>query len=206
MLLPRRFSSCFRGYSDSLKVAQENWRCCRGAQMDDAKNDSTIADTSHGVSRCGSIHQLFGRALFPSFLAEFLRLQTKSVKTLGCGTNASRTSLGSAIGTLKGWCWRPENLTLMFPNLRNFRPQSWESHGKYRSLKWCWSKITRSFYHHNRMNSRNEIMNQITSLPFDWLLLPVHWRRGHRRTYGRGTSVDRPSRESDRLISRCTRL
>lgn len=78
---PRRFSSCFRGYSDSLKVAQENWRCCRGAQMDDAKNDSTIADTSHGVSRCGAIHQLFGRALFPSFLAEFLRLQTKSGKT-----------------------------------------------------------------------------------------------------------------------------
>ena len=36
---------------------------------------------SHGVSRYGAIHQLFGRALFPSFLAEFLRLQTKSGKT-----------------------------------------------------------------------------------------------------------------------------
>ena len=71
------------------------------------------------------------QSTFPIFSRRVFTASDEKWKNWGCGTNASRTSLGSAIGTLKGWCWRPENL-LHVSKLR-----------KYRSLNWCWSKITR---------------------------------------------------------------
>ena len=114
--MPRRFSSCFRGYSGSLKVAQKNWRCCRGAQMDATRFcRSTIEPIwsqsiqNVQISKFGPsfenirelfplfFHQAYGRLISWHFSQVTHRVKLQTCVNLGCGTNACRTSLGFAM-------------------------------------------------------------------------------------------------------------
>ncbi len=82
----------------------------------------------------------------------------------------------------------------------NFQPQSWEKSWEVIRLRWCWRSRSVIFY----ITNSNELIHDFWNHESNDSALPVHWRRGHRRTDSRGTSVDLGQTLID--VSRCARL